>query len=113
MSSVMSVPPSAASKRWSWANARNAPAVITSRKYAGRSNAVTCEVSRWRTSRCRASQVTDSHSPISPVVHPATARSPVSASERTWKPMSRARSKQTVTGAAIVVTMRNAAIALP
>jgi hypothetical protein len=70
-------------------------------------------VNRCRTPKCRASQVTDSPSPISPLVRPATARSPVSASDRVWKSMSRARSKQTSIGAAITVTIRNAAMPPP
>ncbi len=56
-SSVITVLPSRSSKRWSWANDRNAPAVITSRKYTGRSNTVTLAVNRWRTPRCLACQV--------------------------------------------------------
>src|SRR5262249_24890016 len=96
--------------RWSCANDLNAPAVISSRKYVGRSNAVILDVSRWQTPRWRASQVTDSPSSIRPLVRPATAFSPVSSREREWKSMSRARSKQRSIGAAMDVSIQNVGI---
>ena len=65
------------------------------------------DVTRQRTPKWRASQVTSSSLPMRPDVTPETARSREAVMDSRWRSMLRDRSKHTPTGAAMSVTRRS------